>query len=185
MCALTPFRQLHAHCLPLLSPPGHTHAQVAGIVAGVLIYWGGKKTRRTEQVEDRLRTALEMERAEGSASAPADSGDREGEGGSTTATVEEASEVPERMPRVVEEKSPADVHEDVADTEKGAWARTDVEDGVIRRDAAQGMDPARTRPQAAAPASVAATTSTRSVHIVEEMTVPPAEEIHPRQGPAS
>ena len=27
----------------------------------MLIYWGGRKTRRTQQVEDRLRLALEME----------------------------------------------------------------------------------------------------------------------------
>nr|VWO95170.1 Uncharacterized protein [Ganoderma boninense] len=36
-------------------------AFVAGIIAGVLIYLGGRKTRRTKQVEDRLRLALEME----------------------------------------------------------------------------------------------------------------------------
>ncbi|KAI0677562.1 hypothetical protein C8Q78DRAFT_98113 [Trametes maxima] len=36
-------------------------AFVAGIIAGVLIYWGGRKTRRTQQVEERLRMALKME----------------------------------------------------------------------------------------------------------------------------
>ncbi|KAI9001071.1 hypothetical protein BD414DRAFT_574554 [Trametes punicea] len=36
-------------------------AFVAGIVAGVLIYWGGRKTRRTKEVEERLRMALQME----------------------------------------------------------------------------------------------------------------------------
>ncbi|KAI9063308.1 hypothetical protein FKP32DRAFT_1758393 [Trametes sanguinea] len=37
-------------------------AFVAGIVAGVLIYWGGRKTRRTKEVTERLRIALQMER---------------------------------------------------------------------------------------------------------------------------
>ena len=37
-------------------------AFVAGILAGVFIWWGGKKTRRHEQVEARLRAALAMER---------------------------------------------------------------------------------------------------------------------------
>ena len=86
VCAPTPFH--HSKPQPFLSTPGHTHAQVAGIVAGVLIYWGGKKTRRTEQVEDRLRTALEMEHEQKRAA--------NGDTGSTT--VEEAAEAPERMP---------------------------------------------------------------------------------------
>ncbi|CDO71279.1 hypothetical protein BN946_scf184908.g36 [Trametes cinnabarina] len=34
---------------------------VAGIIAGVLIYWGGRKTRRTKEVTERLRIALQME----------------------------------------------------------------------------------------------------------------------------
>lgn len=36
-------------------------AFVAGIVAAVLIWWGGKKTKRNEEVEKRLRMALAME----------------------------------------------------------------------------------------------------------------------------
>ncbi|PIL37095.1 hypothetical protein GSI_00787 [Ganoderma sinense ZZ0214-1] len=36
-------------------------AFIAGIIAGVLIYLGGRRTRRTKQVEERLRLALEME----------------------------------------------------------------------------------------------------------------------------
>ncbi len=39
----------------------YAYVQIAGIIAGVLIYLGGRKTRRTKQVEDRLRLALEME----------------------------------------------------------------------------------------------------------------------------
>ncbi|OBZ70461.1 hypothetical protein A0H81_09965 [Grifola frondosa] len=38
-------------------------AFIAGILAGFYIYWGGRKTRRTQQVEDRLRVALDMERS--------------------------------------------------------------------------------------------------------------------------
>ncbi|EMD40777.1 hypothetical protein CERSUDRAFT_80431 [Gelatoporia subvermispora B] len=37
-------------------------AFIAGILAGVFIWWGGRKTKRTEEVEERLRTALAMER---------------------------------------------------------------------------------------------------------------------------
>lgn len=36
--------------------------QVAGIAAGVYIWWGGKKTKRNEAVEERLRNALAMEK---------------------------------------------------------------------------------------------------------------------------
>lgn len=39
----------------------HAYEQIAGIIAGVLIYLGGRKTRRTKQVEERLRLALEIE----------------------------------------------------------------------------------------------------------------------------
>ncbi|KAH9943489.1 golgi-body localization protein domain-containing protein [Epithele typhae] len=46
-------------------PHGTQTHRVAGIAAGVLIYYGGKNTRRTEVVEDRLRAALEMEHAHG------------------------------------------------------------------------------------------------------------------------
>jgi hypothetical protein len=35
-----------------------------GITSGVLIWRGGKKTKRTERVEERLRRVLEMEEAE-------------------------------------------------------------------------------------------------------------------------
>lgn len=35
--------------------------QVCGILAGFYIYWGGRKTKRHEQVEQRLRAALAME----------------------------------------------------------------------------------------------------------------------------
>ncbi|OCH92936.1 hypothetical protein OBBRIDRAFT_802282 [Obba rivulosa] len=37
-------------------------AFIAGIAAAVLIWWGGRKTKRTEEVERRLRMALAMER---------------------------------------------------------------------------------------------------------------------------
>ncbi|KAI0081717.1 hypothetical protein K474DRAFT_1703572 [Panus rudis PR-1116 ss-1] len=36
-------------------------AFVSGIIAGVLIWWGGRKTRRHQQVEERLRTALALD----------------------------------------------------------------------------------------------------------------------------
>lgn len=39
----------------------YSYKQVAGIIAGVLIYLGARKTRRTKQVEGQLRLALEME----------------------------------------------------------------------------------------------------------------------------
>jgi hypothetical protein len=44
--------------------------QVAGILAGVFIWWGGKKTRRHEQVEQRLRAALAMEKPTTAANDP-------------------------------------------------------------------------------------------------------------------
>lgn len=34
---------------------------MCGILAAVFIYWGAKKTKRHEQVEERLRAALAME----------------------------------------------------------------------------------------------------------------------------
>lgn len=36
-------------------------AFVCGIMAGVFIWWGGRKTKRTEEVQKRLRMALAME----------------------------------------------------------------------------------------------------------------------------
>jgi hypothetical protein len=36
----------------------------AGIISGVLIWRGGKKTKRTERVEERLRRVLEMDESE-------------------------------------------------------------------------------------------------------------------------
>lgn len=46
---------------PSEPPVAHACTQIAGIIAGVLIYLGGRKTRRTKQVEERLRLALEIE----------------------------------------------------------------------------------------------------------------------------
>ena len=37
------------------------YAQVAGIVAGVLIWWGSKKTKRVKEVTDRLMMVLSVE----------------------------------------------------------------------------------------------------------------------------
>ncbi|KAH9899930.1 hypothetical protein C8Q73DRAFT_339831 [Cubamyces lactineus] len=51
-------------------------AFVAGIVAGVLIYWGGRKTRRTKEVEERLRMALQMEHEHNGQGEAADSASR-------------------------------------------------------------------------------------------------------------
>ncbi|KAH9853535.1 hypothetical protein C2E23DRAFT_821747 [Lenzites betulinus] len=60
-------------------------AFVAGIIAGVLIYWGGRQTRRTEEVRDRLRMALKMERDPQRRSLPT-------QRATPTINVEEASE---------------------------------------------------------------------------------------------
>ncbi|KAI0702885.1 golgi-body localization protein domain-containing protein [Cytidiella melzeri] len=54
-------------------------AFVAGILAGGFIWWGGKKTRRHEQVEQRLRAALAMERPTIHVTGPEDSDDTNGE----------------------------------------------------------------------------------------------------------
>ena len=159
---------LHSSTSPI--PSALTHAlntQVAGIIAGVLIYWGGRKTRRTEQVEDRLRTALEMEHEQKRAPGPAPAAGAD----TASTTVEEAGEAPERMPcaAVDDNRDEKGKLAALQVAEKGADA--DADDGVVRRDAEKGLDPLQT--------SAAAAASSRTVHVVEEMVVPRAEDLHP------
>lgn len=131
----------------------HISPQLAGIAAGVLIYWGGKQTRRTELVEDRLRTALEMEHEQ----------KRTVDGDGASITVEEADEV---LGQILRPRNPGTVDLQEQVPMPGAVS---FEDHMIRRDAEKGLDPVGTFPAA---------TSSQSVHVVEEMVVPPVEDLH-------
>lgn len=137
------------------------HTQVAGIIAGVLIYWGGRKTRRTEQVTDRLRMALEMDREKQTTDDPAShSPDR----------VEEASEGPNGDPNLPTADTTRPSTETAASAPGGS--------PVLRRDAEKGLDvPAdasQTKTQATA---MDRNQSSRSLQFTEEMVVPAAENI--------
>ncbi|RPD81163.1 hypothetical protein L226DRAFT_131164 [Lentinus tigrinus ALCF2SS1-7] len=146
-------------------------AFVAGIIAGVLIYWGGRKTRRTEQVIERLRMALAMDpehRVPGEASP------------STLGRVEEVSEHPNENHNLLTAQTTRPSTETAASA-PGASP-------VIERDAEKGLDvvvPAnasqtqsqaqtRTQPQAM---SVDRQQSSRSLQFAEEMVIPAAEDI--------
>ncbi|KAI0723244.1 hypothetical protein C8Q76DRAFT_722203 [Earliella scabrosa] len=126
-------------------------AFVAGIIAGVLIYWGGKKTRRTEQVEDRLRIALEMERGSEHTTATA----------TAPTTVEEANECPEKLLQApATEPSTDNVPQQL---------RKSAEDPAVETGAEKGLD---------VPQAVGRQESSSSLRSVEEMVVPPAEDLH-------
>lgn len=86
----------------------------------------------------------------------------DGDGASTT--VEEADEV---LGQILRPRNPeaVDLQEQVP--MPGAVS---FEDHMIRRDAEKGLDPVGIFPS---------TTSSQSVHVVEEMVVPPVEDLHP------
>ncbi|KAI0750742.1 golgi-body localization protein domain-containing protein [Daedaleopsis nitida] len=130
-------------------------AFVAGIIAGVLIYWGGRKTRRTEQVKDRLRIALEMEHGGGAPKTPFPP--------TGPPATEEASESPERM---LKARTTTGSSTHGGGTRSPVTPASPVEDAVVRRDAEK------------VPQAVARQVSAKSLSFAEEMVVPPAEEIH-------
>ncbi|KAI0650754.1 hypothetical protein C8Q79DRAFT_1006990 [Trametes meyenii] len=159
-------------------------AFVAGIVAGVLIYWGGRKTRRTEQVEERLRMALKMEHDRDASSAQQPSA-----ADVPTITVqgtEEAAEGAERVPPAApsepktscetstatatesDSEGPADAEKEDNENEKERLVAADAASQERDPEKVQGLQP-ETRP---VPERLP---SARSLRFADEMVVPPAE----------
>ncbi len=130
----------------------------------MLIYWGGRKTRRTEQVTDRLRTALEMD---GQAT-----GD---ETSSRAGRVEEASEGPNGSTST--NMLTADTTRPSTETAASAPGGSSP---VLARDAEKGLDvpvgesQSQTKPQAM---TMDRNQSTRSLQFAEEMVVPAAGDV--------
>ncbi len=146
--------------------------QVAGIIAGVLIYWGGRKTRRTEVVEERLRMALQMERDP----------QRSAHNGSVpTINVEEAGESPESVSAAP--PAPAPIAEP-SSLDKGMATAQDTERlqaAVLDADT-DGARHAENRLKAESETQIPAAErnpSARSLHFADEMVVPPAEHLAP------
>jgi len=132
-------------------------AFVAGIIAGFLIYWGGRKTKRVKEVTERLRMALAMERRR------ADS-DVDPERPEILTTGEGASRVPT-----------AQATRDSVKTLSGRgqkpqckdFAEEDEDRLSVTREESQTLDTPVTP----------ITPATPGVWIADEMTVPPAEEL--------
>ncbi|KAI0719613.1 golgi-body localization protein domain-containing protein [Cerioporus squamosus] len=138
-------------------------AFVAGIIAGVLIYWGGRKTRRTEQVTDRLRMALEMDREN---TAPGDASSQSPD------RVEEAEEGPNGDKNLPTAETTRPSTETAASAPGGS---------PVTRDAEKGLDvppvntsQAQTQQQTQA---MDRQQSNRSLQFADEMVVPVAEDI--------
>ncbi|KAI0638130.1 golgi-body localization protein domain-containing protein [Trametes polyzona] len=147
-------------------------AFVAGIVAGVLIYWGGRKTRRTEQVEERLRMALKMER-EPQPEAPTES--------VPAIHIEEANECPEHLPPATSAPT-AETSTETAtmtDADEKQTAEAEVSEHgagvVVERDDETGLKAETRRPP------TERRLSGRSLKFADEMVVPPAEHLSPAQ----
>ncbi|TBU45037.1 golgi-body localization protein domain-containing protein [Dichomitus squalens] len=134
---------------------------LAGIAAGVLIYWGGRKTRRTQQVEDRLRLALDME-------TDAKSHREERSGSASLSATEEGVQQP---PRALEG---AQTSSKVASP---AASETNLAPAAV--DYAAGGGQTATIPEEA-PQARERKPSSASLMFSEEMVVPLAEDIHNR-----
>ncbi|EKM59200.1 uncharacterized protein PHACADRAFT_169675 [Phanerochaete carnosa HHB-10118-sp] len=156
-------------------------AFVSGIVAGVLIWQGGKKTRRHEQVEQRLRAALAMEKPiirvtdgiDSQASLPGVPELRTGTSDSTPTLTANSS------PRSKDylfngESSSSDLRvEEMPRRQENPRLMTRISE---HHDSEQ-------RSSAAAWSHRASVGSSRSVPIAEQMTVPAAEDLYDRANP--
>ncbi|KAI0347243.1 hypothetical protein BDW22DRAFT_1322640 [Trametopsis cervina] len=138
-------------------------AFVAGILAGVFIWWGGKKTRRHEQVEQRLRAALALEKPSITVTGPDESSD-----GTSNGRLPDAAEASESSPTFSEGEKPR--RKDYCET---AGQRTE-ENGNEKQ--AEQWDETQRPSRQSKP-------SFGSVQIADQMTVPPHDLIHgPQQG---
>ena len=135
----------------------------------MLIYWGGKKTRRTEQVEDRLRAALEMEHEKHAQTASATGASPTPSAPTVEIRVEAAGECPERVPPAVPDPDPERETDDAASDSDTATTRGAVIGSDVTGDARPGRVPA-------APSSF--DLEKAGVQIVEEMVVPSAATLH-------
>ena len=131
----------------------------------MLIYWGGKKTRRTEQVEDRLRAALEMEHEKHAQTASATGASPTPSAPTVEIRIEETGECPERVPPAVPDPDPERETDDAASDSDTATTRGAVVGSDVARDARPGR-----------PSSV--DLEKTGVQIVEEMVVPSAATLH-------
>ncbi|KAI0353601.1 hypothetical protein OH77DRAFT_1427291 [Trametes cingulata] len=140
-------------------------AFIAGIIAGVLIYWGGRKTRRTEQVEERLRMALKMEheRHEASSNVPAINVEDVEAGGASPEAPSMESSAEKAATEAV-----ARGEQQQAEQEKASDAA--LQEGVVERDAEKGLR-TETRP------TTERRPSGRSLRFADEMVVPAAEHL--------
>ena len=128
----------------------------------MLIYWGGRKTRRTQQVEDRLRLALEMEsETKGHAEQRTDS--------ESPTAVEEGVQGP---PRALESAQTSSKTASAAASDANlAPMAVDYSGKAVAATIPEELpQPGRDRKPSAA-----------SLRFSEEMVVPPAEDLHIRQ----
>lgn len=136
--------------------------QVAGIVAGVLIWWGSKKTKRVKEVTDRLMMVLSVEPS----------------ATSTTTTDAPAVAPPEQTPSPIHSESVA-----AADNVRVPPARASSQPDLkpLRKDYADAtVASAQNTPTIATVTPAMATQEslpTPSVVIDDEMVVPPAEHL--------
>lgn len=139
-------------------------AFVAGIAAGFYIYWGGRKTKRHGQVEERLRTALALERPQES-SPPATFSAEEGVGSAqgSTSTGESSEMVRETAESSARDSAPTFMAPEIQPQD--FVGRDDVDPPIMRR---------RDR--------VESVPSVATVPIVDHMTVPTVEELNETEG---
>ncbi|PCH41098.1 hypothetical protein WOLCODRAFT_89020 [Wolfiporia cocos MD-104 SS10] len=133
-------------------------AFVAGIVAGFLIYWGGRKTKRVKEVTERLRMALATERRRSEVYTEADrpTVGAVGDGGSC---VPKAAPVSESLEPSEEPQWKDFAHDEKAGVQESV-APTSEKD---RASEAAPRTPATPMPV------------TPGIHIADEMIVPPAD----------
>ncbi|KZT12507.1 uncharacterized protein LAESUDRAFT_638973 [Laetiporus sulphureus 93-53] len=122
---------------------------LAGIVAGFLIYWGGRKTKRVKEVTERLRMALAME------DSPSDA-DPECP---TIATAGEGASMPD-APLICQSTQTLPDQQMVQCID---YAEETIKNDNVERDQIVGMPSTRLTPMFP------------DIRIVDEMSVPPAE----------
>ncbi|GJE84182.1 hypothetical protein PsYK624_002580 [Phanerochaete sordida] len=173
-------------------------AFVCGILAGVFIWWGAKKTRRHEEVEQRLRAALAMEK-------PAIPPQLTGEGADTPKTLpgvpELTSGTSDSTPTLATKGSPhakdSPLSKDYVFNGNNSSAELRPPETPPKREAvprqmsriSERFEPEQQQRASAAStwpsdrASVGTMHSARSVPIAESMTVPAASELVGRSNP--
>lgn len=142
-------------------------AFLCGIFSGFYIYWGGRKTKRHEQVEERLRTALALENPQ---QAPSDTFATE-EGDGPVQPAQESS------PESTEESS--GMHHEKSEESRVESNGTSSTSEVLPQDFAKHEN---TDTQLPGIRQRNRQESTATVPIADQMTIPPAEELHETEG---